>query len=821
MSSSSGTRRQQWRALLLAAVLAMLPGAAAAQTGSVKGTVNGPGGAAVSAAAVTITGTRFSTVTNTQGQFTLTGIPQGTQRLRVSRGGYVAATQEVTVRPGEETLVSVQLQETNVELDGMVVSASRRAQRRSEAPATVTRIGADQLAETPGNAFVGALKQATGLDFVQVGMTSVAVNARGFNSSFNNRMLMLEDGRIGVLPENGLPVGGFTPIPKIDLAGVEVVVGPGSALYGADASNGVLTLESKDPREYPGLQFEVTGGNRSYYDIQGRWAGTVGESWGYKVSGEWNSFEDWSNRIRATAAATSPMERSVGDSMGLNWDSNVLRGYGQVVRYLGNGEISLTGGYSRTNGVGQTNVGRNQLVDWTYNALHLKAQVPHWYFSAYRTESSAGQSYAANRFTTNWYTVPRTVSDDSVRKMSDWPSNGQLYAAELQNNFRVMPLLNTQVTWGAQYRHDVVSSDRQWLTDRLTGDDLEINQWGVYAQTETPLVPQVRLLLAARYDDHDKYDAQFSPKAGLLWTPVAGQTFRVFYNRAFKSPSTLQTSFWIPNFVPFVGVFGNPEGITVRKLSDNSVVREYGALVPEQNTTWEAGYKGLINGRLFMDVSGYYSRYKNFMSPLVTIANPLLGPVNGTVAINPATGQPFVDENGGQQVVLTYFNLGRATLWGTDASLTYVLNPKVDFTGTFSYLKLEDVGGINTNLASDVEATALNSPSTKWTAGLRVRDLGRWSGGTTLRYVNGYRFISGINNGRIPTFSTLDVNVGYRVPSLRSQINLAVANLFTCHKYDPSIGDGEQCGIGVKHTEMVNMPAIGTMVFLGVRMDVR
>jgi outer membrane receptor for ferrienterochelin and colicins len=816
---NSSTLRLNWRALLLASALALVPGIVAAQTGTVRGTVSGPSGAAVSAATVTVVGTRFTTVTNTLGQFTLGGVPQGVSRLRVSLPGFVASTSDVTVRPGEETLVAIRLQETNVELDAMVVSASRRAERRSEAPATITRVSADQLAATPGNAFVGALKQATGLDFVQVGMTAVAINARGFNSSFNNRMLMLEDGRVAVLPENGLPVGGFTPIPKIDMSGIEVVVGPGSAMYGADASNGVLTLQSKDPREFPGLQFEVTGGSRTYMDVQGRYAGTAG-NWGYKLAGEWNSFDDWSNRIHATAALTSPLEVSEGDTTGLNWDSNVLRGYGSIVRYLGDGQISLTGGYSRTNGIGQTNVGRNQLVDWTYNVLQLRAQTAGWYFSAYRTESNAGRSYAANRYTTNRAASPATISDDSVVRMSDWPSDGQLYAAELQNSFRVRPLLNTLFTWGGQIRHDIVTSDRQWLTDRLTGEDLVIDQRGVYAQTETPLVPRLRLMLAARYDDHESYDPQFSPKAGLVWTPVNGQSMRLFYNRAFKSPSTLQTSFYIPNFVPFVGVFGNRDGITVRKASDNSVVREYAPLVPEQNTTWEAGYKGLINGRLFIDVSGYYSRYRNFLSPLVTIANPL-GGAAATIAYSNATGEALVSETGGQQIVLTYFNLGRAKLWGTDASLTYVLNPKVDFTGTFSYLDLSSLDGINSAVAADREATALNSPSTKWTAGIHARDLGRWSGGSVLRYVNGYRFVSGINNGRIPTFSTLDVNLGYRVPNLHSQINLAVANLFSCHKYDPTIGDGEQCGIGVKHTEMVNMPAIGTMVYLGVRVDVR
>jgi iron complex outermembrane receptor protein len=206
----------------------------------------------------------------------------------------------------------------------------------------------------------------------------------------------------------------------------------------------------------------------------------------------------------------------------------------------------------------------------------------------------------------------------------------------------------------------------------------------------------------------------------------------------------------------------------------------------------------------------------------VTIANPYATGGAATVAYNNADGQAFVDEHGVRQVVLTYFNLGNATIYGTDASVGYILNPKVDFTGTVSLLKLDNISGINTNLASDKEATALNSPTTKWTMGVHARDLGRWSGGATFRYVNGYYFNSGINKGRIPTFNTLDVNVGYRVPAMHSQVNLAVANLFNCRQNDPTLPEGgASCGFGVKHTEMVNMPAIGTMVFLGVRFDAK
>ncbi len=147
-------------------------------------------------------------------------------------------------------------------------------------------------------------------------------------------------------------------------------------------------------------------------------------------------------------------------------------------------------------------------------------------------------------------------------------------------------------------------------------------------------------------------------------------------------------------------------------------------------------------------------------------------------------------------------------------------SPKADFTATVSLLKLDEIKGINTNVAGEVEATALNSPVTKWTLGGNLRDLDSWLGGFTVRYVNGYTFNSGINKGEIPSFGTLDVNVGYRLPRLNSQINLSVANLFTCGAKDRTVfGDDGGCGFGRKHAEMINMPRIGTMVFLGWRYD--
>jgi iron complex outermembrane receptor protein len=681
-------------------------------------------------------------------------------------------------------------------------------------------------------------------------MTSVAINARGFNSSFNNRMLMVEDGRVMVLPENGLPVGQFTATPKVDLAGIEVLVGPGAALYGADASSGVISMETKDPRTYPGLTVEVTGGNRAYRDVQARYAGVLGsnEQWGYKVSGEYQEANDWSNRLTLVSgiareyrpsdvpSATLTPEVNPGGRQGLNWDASVMRGTGSVVRYFDAGKLELSGGASVSDGVGQTSVGRNQLVNWGYNYQQLRWSSSHWYANLYRAQSTSGDSWATNRYTQAYYPnlarpEATRLTDDQLVAASDWPSDGRMYAGELQYNSRLPFFLNSALVLGTSYRQDVVSSDRQWLTDRLTGEDITVGQWGTFGQLTAPVMPWMDVVLAGRYDTHESYDAQFSPKAGIVVRPVEGQNFRVTYNRAFKSPTILQTSFHIPDWNAITTVYGNTRGFSVRR-PDGSVFREYAPLEPEQNTTWEFGYKGVLGDRVFVDVAHYRSEYENFMSPLAVIGDPLgagLGgqPVGQQVWAYDADGNRINNTLGGPALTLTYYNLGRATLTGTDAGVNVVVTPRINVRGTLSLI---DIGDMEVETGRE-ESTALNSPELKWTLGAGFQDFGRLTGGLTVRHVDEYYFRSGVNRGNIAAFTTLDANLGYRIDRFNTTVNLGVSNLFGCGgrftyadsdllRANPT-DEERSCGFGEKHTEMINMPEIGTMVFLGVKYQTR
>ena len=822
-----------------------------AQSGRVTGTVTGQNDRPIADAQVMLVNTGYRAITDASGKFSIIGVPAGRYELRVVRIGEVPRTVLVDVASGE-TVANVSLTRAAIDLGGVTVSASRRAEKVTEAPATVTVISTQALDETVGNTYAGALKEAKGLDFIQVGMTAVAINARGFNSAFNNRFLMVEDGRISVLPENGLPVGSFTATPKVDLAGMEVLVGPGSALYGPDASNGVLSLTTKDPRQFPGATIEATGGSRSYRDVQGRYAGVFADGkLGFKVAGEYQAANDWENYLYYNSggtivpAGTTGAVREDGLKTPIDWDAGVRRGTAALVYYSGANRLEVNGGMSRTDGVGQTNVGRNQLKDWGYNVLQAKFTSPRWFLNVYRSQSQSGESFALNRYAGAQLTPANaSLTADSLRMLSDWPSDGRMYAAEAQGNYTIPQLLNTSFVFGAQYRRDQVSSDRQWLTDRISQEDIKNDQQGVYAQSTTPVHKYLDVILAGRVDYPENYDAQFSPKAGIIVKPMTDHAIRVTFKRAYKSPTILQTDFFIPDWTSIISIYGNTTGFQMTK-ADGSVVATYDAMKPETNKTWELGYKGVLLNRLYLDGTYFRSDYKNFMSPLTIIGNPFATAAAG----GPTFAKPLANPNGipvnsaGQivnqaatpltPIVLTYYNLGDAKVSGVDLGLSAIVTDYLEVRGTASTVKISEV---KVPAGGSLEAVSLNSPTTKWTLGATARDIGPVTGGVTWRSVNGYYFRSGTNTGVIPTFGTLDASISLKMPRIENAlVNLAVSNLFSCSAlnvtYEPVSAEFPQpnqrianedrkCGFDRKHREMINMPEIGMMAFLGVRFNV-
>lgn len=709
-----------------------------------------------------------------------------------------------------------------VKLGGVVIAVSRRPEKITEAPAAVSIFDASQIDETLGSPATVLLRTTPGVSLSQVGIATSFVNGRGFDRSFNTRWLTLEDGRVAALAETGLQVGEHTTIPKLDIAGIEVIAGPGSALYGANAASGLMSLRTKDPRTFPGTSIEITGGTRSYMDVQLRHAAVAGR-WSWKLSGERLTARDWTDTVFvAGATPNSPPIREAAHT----YDTDVNRFSGSLRRQLGGGELALNAGASLRNAMGLAGLGRYLMTNYGYQDVQLAWSSPRWFAQAYGTHSNSGGTYFLGAFTQTAARFP-SLSADSVRSLSSFPVDGRMLVAEVQRNDVVGWLNNSLVVYGALARRDRVSSYGRAYVDATSGEALITDQASAYGQATTPLRDNLRLVSALRFDQSDRFDGRFSPKIGLVYDVGAEQSLRLTYNEAFLEPTMLQTSVYTLNAGANLLIIGNARGFVVKNPS-GAVVRTIAPISPEANTTWELGYKGILANRLYLDATLYRSRFTGFFGPAVSIANPT--GASPTWAYDAETGQRLNNRNGAPLIVNTAFNAGSGSFDGIDLVARYYFTNRYALAGTWSATK---ISSLESNPGDPPEATAFNTSPVRMGLALEGSPRRELDINVATRYVMGYPFRSAVNWGHIPTFATLGVSARYRF-SGRTSANLRLENVATCvagRSIPPAGGisaagqatyaPGQSCGGGMRHTEMLNMPQVGTMVMLGVRFDRR
>jgi len=188
-----------------------------------------------------------------------------------------------------------------------------------------------------------------------------------------------------------------------------------------------------------------------------------------------------------------------------------------------------------------------------------------------------------------------------------------------------------------------------------------------------------------------------------------------------------------------------------------------------------------------VDVVGYYSWYRNFISPLTLVADgftTLAYEADGTTPVRaPASDALF---NG----LLTYLNFGRAQVAGLDAGLTLYPSPYVTLSGSVSLISLRSF----TETAGQNELP-LNVPETKLKGNVTVRNVGLqgYFASLSARYQSAYRFVSGYWNsetmspehdGKVPARTVLDLTLGYRVPRIGLDLTLSISNLLDNEGYD-------------------------------------
>lgn len=192
------------------------------------------------------------TTTDFDGNFTLKVADLPPFTIEVSMLGFKTEKVEITKN---NQVVNVSLTENATSLDEVVISASRTPERILESPVTVERLDARAIKNTSSPSFYDGLENLKGVDINTNSLTFKSVNTRGFATFANTRFMQLVDGMDNSSPALNFAIGNLLGMSELDIATVEILPGASSALYGANAFNGIMFMTSRSPFEDQGISF--------------------------------------------------------------------------------------------------------------------------------------------------------------------------------------------------------------------------------------------------------------------------------------------------------------------------------------------------------------------------------------------------------------------------------------------------------------------------------------------------------------------------------------------------------------------------------------
>ncbi len=267
-----------------------------AQT-TVKGTVTDNNGQPLPGANIIVVGTTTGTISDFDGKFTLTYNQEPPFSIQISSVGFETVTKEITTNPQTVEVILVE----GTSLDEVVISASRTPERIFESPVTVERFGLKEIKNTASADFYDGLENLKGVDVNTNSLTFKSVNTRGFATFANTRFMQLVDGMDNSTPALNFPIGNLMGMNETDIQSVELLPGAASALYGANAFNGILFMRSKSPFDHQGISgyykqgmtSQDAAGDNTYRDAGIRMAYKFSDKFAAKVNFGWLKGTDW------------------------------------------------------------------------------------------------------------------------------------------------------------------------------------------------------------------------------------------------------------------------------------------------------------------------------------------------------------------------------------------------------------------------------------------------------------------------------------------------------------------------------------------------
>ena len=262
---------------------------------TISGTVTNSKNEPISGANVRLVGEKTATTTDFDGSFTLKS-SIALPNVEVTMVGF--ATKIVRATAGKFTVV---LQDEETKLNEIVVSASRTPERVLESPVTIERMSLKDIKKTPAPSFYDGLENMKEVQMNTSSMSFKSINTRGFATVANTRFMQLVDGMDNSSPLLNFVLGNLIGVSEIDVQSVELLPGASSALYGANAFNGILFMTSKSPFVSEGISTylkygqtnQKAAGQNTYYDFGVRVAKKFSRHFAAKANVTFMRGTDW------------------------------------------------------------------------------------------------------------------------------------------------------------------------------------------------------------------------------------------------------------------------------------------------------------------------------------------------------------------------------------------------------------------------------------------------------------------------------------------------------------------------------------------------
>jgi outer membrane receptor protein involved in Fe transport len=606
----------------------------------------------------------------------------GAQSVRAQTPPAQAAPQKPAQKPEQKPDQPPTFEET------VVVSASKAEEKLIDAPATMSVITSLSIETAPSANFAELLRAIPGVNVTQVSARDINLTSRAATGTLATGQLALLDGRSLYQDFFGFVMWDFLPVNFSEIKQVEVIRGPASAVWGANAMFGVVNVISKSPREMQGASatFGFGGFDRpsadagSVWSVSGTWADAPNERWSYKLSGG-----GFSQDAFARPTGPIPCERpevctvpTTSYPLFINTGTTQPKFDARVdYDYPDGRKLSFSGGVAGTDGIMHSGIGPFDINSGSVMS-YAKANFSRGALRAgFFTNLLAGD--ADQLLTRGLNGAPITFTFDT-RTIDFDLSNVQTLAKR------------HVVSYGGNLR--------------FNGSDLSIapdadnrTEFGVYAQDEIFLTDMFRWVVGGRLDRFDYIDSfVFSPRTTFMIKPRAEHTIRVSYNRAYRAPSVINNHINLIISEPLdLRALGGP---ALYLLPVNILGNQ--DLDEQSLDAVEFGYSGVVlNGRAIISAAIYHNWVKDEIlftqDGIYTAAAP---PSNwplpaAFIAALAAAGRTLPSR-------FTYKNFGESTTQGIELGVNAVVNRYASVFANYSYQSDPD--------PKDFALTELNLP---------------------------------------------------------------------------------------------------------------